>query len=157
MSKLYYILDGYNILKQVHHITGVKLTQGRESFIKFLIKGFSKQKMTVVFDGFPRLEEKLHKFSSIRIKFSRKKAADDIIREIVKGSEIKSQLVVITDDRELRESLRRFRVKGEKVNEFFKRCYNKHHVFKKEVEKPHICSTQGKKITDYFYKKLVEG
>jgi len=152
---MHHIIDGYNVLKQVRYNTGERITHGRKGFIKFLERKFNNKNITVVFDGTPGLDDNFYK-SSIKIRFSRQRSADDLIRQIVKETQDK-KTIVITDDRDLKDSLRKFNVDVKKVDEFLKECYNNESdKLKTSPKKPDILSTKGKKITDYLYKKLTE-
>ena len=52
---LHYIVDGYNVIKQVTFLTGKKLRTGREGLVKFIEQykpqGSKHNEVTIVFDG----------------------------------------------------------------------------------------------------------
>jgi predicted RNA-binding protein with PIN domain len=103
---LHYIIDGYNVMKQVARLTGKRLARGREGFIRFLEterpQGSSRNKVTVVFDGrtdvyAPRIN------SEIEVIFSHNESADEKIKKLVEKYEQKN-LVVVSDDNAVKYS-----------------------------------------------------
>ncbi len=101
---LHYVLDGYNILKQVSRISKRKLKEGRTDFIRMLDESsrLKKQRVSLVFDGFPEIEGPRLKFrEGFEVKFSRKISADDKIKSLVEQSKLPGEIVVVSDDREI--------------------------------------------------------
>lgn len=101
---LRYILDGYNILKQVSVFTNKRLKQGRPDFIALLCtsRRLSKQEVVVVFDGYPDLSERTLFKTNLQAIFSRGSSADDKIRHMLEHAKTPSQIVVVSDDKEVR-------------------------------------------------------
>ncbi len=159
VSNYEYIIDGYNVLHKIAYIglNGFS-TKNRTDFVNFLEKRFPKLNILLIFDGYPNLEEKTYS-SFIKVKFSRNKSADDLILNIVKDIGYKDNILVITDDRELKNSLKKYRVSTEKVAVFLKRCYNNKitHAKAHDLNKPDILSRKGINITKYLYNRLTGG
>jgi len=97
---LHYIIDGYNIMKQVTRITGKKMTGERDDFLRFLEAerpfGSFRNRVTIVFDGHPELTLRRRE-SDLRVIFSRDESADERIKKMVENSGGKN-LVVVSDD-----------------------------------------------------------
>ena len=108
---VHYIIDGYNIVKQLPQFIGKKLKEGRDYLIKILKEkrpqGSIKNKVTVVFDGHSDIfspTENLKNYN-IEIIFTRDEIADDKIKKLVKKSQNPRDIVVVTDDKDLRRSV----------------------------------------------------
>jgi len=101
---LHYILDGYNILKQVSRFSDTKLKQGRLDFISLLFfsSRLKKQEVVVVFDGYQDTRERLPVGPNMKIIFSKDGSADDKIRNLLEHAANPRQVVVVSDDKEVR-------------------------------------------------------
>jgi predicted RNA-binding protein with PIN domain len=158
---VHYILDGYNILRQVTHLTGVKLRDDREGLLWFLLEkrpsGSPRNPVTVVFDGHgdvekSRVREPLH------VVFSNDRSADDVIVAMVGRSKTPRGIVVVSDDREVQ-----FRVKDRgasvmSVSEFLAQAVPKEgKVAKDENDKPDPEGHSGRTITDELEKEWTDG
>ncbi|MFN3966639.1 MAG: NYN domain-containing protein [Endomicrobiia bacterium] len=123
---VHYILDGYNIVKQLPQFIGRKLKEGREYLIKVLKEnrpqGSARNKVTVVFDGAPDVSypsENLKNYN-IEIIFTTNEIADEKIRKLVKKSPNPGNVVVVSDDKDLRRSVRILGAEVLYVREFMK-------------------------------------
>ena len=134
---LHYIIDGYNLMKQVTRLTGKKLDRGRESFIHFLEterpQGSRRNKVTVVFDGHPDVYAP-HINSEIEIIFSRGESADEKIKKMMESLQQKN-LVVVTDDNEVKYMAKIQGVKVAGTREFLAKKIRKESNLAKEEEK----------------------
>jgi predicted RNA-binding protein with PIN domain len=101
---LNYIIDGYNVIKQVSFLTGKKLRSGREGLVKFIEvyqpHGSRRNQVTLVFDGkadicSPQMESRIH------VIFSHGESADDKIKRMVECSKNPKCIVVVSDDKEI--------------------------------------------------------
>ncbi|MBU2540822.1 MAG: NYN domain-containing protein [Candidatus Omnitrophica bacterium] len=99
---LHYILDGYNILKQVSHLSDRKLKHGRLGLIQMLrlSPSLKKQKITIVFDGCED-GQGLSPRRDFQILFSKSLNADNKIKSLVERSDSRRRIVVVSDDKEL--------------------------------------------------------
>jgi predicted RNA-binding protein with PIN domain len=118
---LHFVLDGYNIIKQLPSQSQKKLKFSRNALLWFVEEkrpqGSRKNKVTVVFDGKEDvLPYKID--SSAEVIFTKNESADDKIKRIVEKSQNPKQVVVVTDDRELRFFVRRLGAKLMSVVEF---------------------------------------
>lgn len=118
---LHYILDGYNIIKQLPSQNNKKLKSSRNALVYFIEQrhpqGSRRNKVSIVFDGredvLPYRED-----SSAEIIFAKGESADDRIKKMVEKSNNPKQIVVVTDDREIKFFVRHCGATVMKVAEF---------------------------------------
>ena len=104
---LRYIIDGNNVL---HHpdLTGPGRGQdSRLALVDFILKhkltGSLKNRVTLVFDGYPgTLNLKDGWGDNIEIIFSRKETADQTIKRILEKAANSKNIIVVSDDKEIR-------------------------------------------------------
>ena len=134
---LHYILDGYNILKQVPFLTDKKIKDGRLGLIRMLANSrqLKKQSITLVFDGFDdsRAERLGENF---RVLFSGSASADDRIKAITEHSRTPGQLVVVSDDKEIIFFVRKLGANTLKVGDFLYWISGERAEANKATEKP---------------------
>ncbi len=120
---LHYILDGYNIVKQLPQFANCKLEEGRERLIKYLEEerpqGSLNNEVLLVFDGQAGVYHS-HRSSLVRIIFSENDSADERIKDFVEQSENKRTVIVVTDDKEIQYFVAAYGARFLKVNEFMK-------------------------------------
>lgn len=129
---VHYIIDGYNVLKQLPDLERRPLKEGRWGLIRYFEiyrpQGSSKNKVTLVFDGKSDVllppQRKLKKIN-MEIIFSQDETADDKIEKLVSQISNPKQVIVVTDDRELGEKVKIHGVKLLKVKEFAKEKFPK--------------------------------
>ena len=102
---LQYIIDGYNLIKHPLLAAEAKSSgSDRRSLLNFIkrnrLTGSPKNKVTVVFDGYPDSRE-MDTDSDINIIFSRKISADEKIRKLVEEASNRKSILVVTNDREI--------------------------------------------------------
>jgi predicted RNA-binding protein with PIN domain len=127
---LQYIIDGYNV---IHHATFTqqanKKTQNPRFALLELIKrnrltGSVKNKVTLVFDGYPNLQETgtLDDYAdTVNVIFSRKEVADNRIKKILEDLPNPKNAVVVSDDKEIRFFAKSLRANVIGVKEFIGR------------------------------------
>jgi predicted RNA-binding protein with PIN domain len=135
---LHYLLDGYNIIKQVPALANKDLRSGRLALCHFIEsqkpQGSQRNKITVVFDGksdvgpFPKPH-------SIAVIFSQDKSADDEIKAIVEKTPHRATLVVVSDDRNLKLDCRALGARIISVQEFLSKPKTiiKHNEERKDI------------------------
>lgn len=148
-----YIIDGYNVIKQYHSITNKQLLNGKLSFLYLLERKLSAAKIIVVFDGFPKLGSRVYNFK-IEVKFSRENTADDCVKDLIKNKKKREKILLVTDDRDLINFSKSHNVQVKKVEKFLKHDIIKGEKKRENPSKPANLSLQGRKITQYLYKKL---
>ena len=107
---LVFIIDGYNL---VHSIPGVKKSDIPQlDLIRFIraknLSGSKNNKVILVFDGWS--SARIDPGPGFEVVFSNDKTADDLIKERAARGKNKSQIRVVTDDREIRDFCRLQRV-----------------------------------------------
>ena len=99
---LSYLIDAFNLIYKIRSIENS--TTPHQDFIEYLRKnhltGSSKNKVNVVFDGHE--PSGLPRESEFKIYFSDDRTADDIIKTMIDNSKQKKNLIVVSDDREIR-------------------------------------------------------
>lgn len=102
---LHFVLDGYNLVKQDVHLAVLKLEAGRLALLKLIVtrelQGSKSNQVTVVFDG-QMGETTEHYCSGIDIVYTSFETADDWIKRFVEDSAMPKNIVVVTDDKEIR-------------------------------------------------------
>lgn len=118
---VHYIIDGYNVIKQVPYLNEKKLKEARDNFISFLEihrpQGSIRNEVTVVFDG-KNQESSPTNIKSIRVIFTNDETADDRIKMMVKRASNRKRIIVITDDKEIKFFVRNLGAKPVSVKKF---------------------------------------
>ena len=102
----HWVLDGYNV---IHAIPSLKnlLTHDADSAREQLIQSIArltlrkKIRCTVVFDGHPPDHHRPSLHAPVHVMYSFPLIADDTIKKIIDKTKNRSQLIVITSDREI--------------------------------------------------------
>jgi predicted RNA-binding protein with PIN domain len=124
---LQYIIDGYNL---IHHplfnkYTAKKSKDSRIALLDFIkinrLCGSPKNKITVIFDGYPDLSARNLDSDEINVIFSRSQTADERIKGIVEKSGNPKNVVVVSDDNEIRFMVKSIGAKVLSVEEFLSR------------------------------------
>ena len=102
---LQFIIDGYNLIKHPQLAQRLKTSgDAREKLLSFIkaknLTGSLKNKVTVVFDGYPDANFPMLQ-SDISVIFSRKISADEKIRKLLEESGNPKNIIVVSDDREI--------------------------------------------------------
>ncbi|MBI4846299.1 MAG: NYN domain-containing protein [Candidatus Omnitrophica bacterium] len=151
---LHYIIDGYNVIKQVDFLTGQKLRAGRDSLMHFIEKhqlhGSKKNEVTVVFDGKAEVESPQVR-SAIKVIFSKNESADDKIKRIVEQSRNPKRIVVVSDDKAIKFYCRAVGSRVSSVKEFLEKS-SRHRQAEEvdEDEKLEPDSQAALKITEHL-------
>ena len=99
---LHYLLDGYNVLKQMAPFRDLPLEEGRRGLLRWIgdsrPQGSVNNQVTVVFDG---AEGSSSLEGEIRVIFSDGCSADDKIKRMVEEMPAKKNCVVVTDDKDI--------------------------------------------------------
>jgi predicted RNA-binding protein with PIN domain len=117
-----YLIDGYNLLHRIPDLEKSASPQGE--LVRFIkrhrLTGSHNNRVTVVFDGHepPGMPAE----GGYSIVFSEDRSADDVIKERVAKATNKSQVVVVSDDREIRDCARGEGATICRVDEFLKRA-----------------------------------
>ncbi len=119
---LWFIIDGYNVIKQHKRLKCLTLQTARQQLREITLGKITRDKATLVYDGkdLP-LVNRQNSSSIIEELFSRGETADELIKKMIKKAKNPSQLVIITNDREIQRFAKSNRVKFEAVEIFLKR------------------------------------
>jgi len=116
---LWYIIDGWNLANSISELE--KDSEPHLNLLRYLkakrLTGSSNNKVTVVFDGMPKLGGTER---DIEVIFSQAQSADDIIKQTMTKSQKKKQMVVVSDDREIRDCARSLGVRIMRCGDFVK-------------------------------------
>ena len=121
---LQYIIDGYNLIN--HPLFGrrsnKKIKNQRLALLDLIrsarLSGSPKNKVIVVFDGYPGLEEDYISNAAISVVFSRSQTADERIKKITEKFANPKNTITVSDDKELRLCIRSLKGKVLGVEEF---------------------------------------
>jgi predicted RNA-binding protein with PIN domain len=101
---LHYLLDGYNILKQIPAFRDLPLEDGRRGFLRWIDQarpqGSVNNPVTVVFDGHPD-HFGCTPQGAIRVIFSDGCSADDTIKRMVEEDPDQKNCVVVSNDKDI--------------------------------------------------------
>jgi len=121
---LLYIIDGFNL---VHKIPSVKKSDIPQLELIYYIKnhkltGSHNNKVVIIFDGSLQIEAK--KEAEFEIVFSAERSADDLIKariDKIKSSKYPlSELIIVSDDREIRDYAKKQGAVSERAVDFIK-------------------------------------
>lgn len=156
---LRYIIDGNNVLHHPDlalpkHSPDLRLALA-DFIFRHKLAGSANNKITIVFDGYPRIgEPKDGLKDNIEIIFSRKETADQIIKRILEKSSNAKSIFTVSDDKEIRIFTRLFGAQSLSVKEFIRR---KDKVSSKAIPlKPELTYTQMHKINQELRKIWLE-
>ncbi len=144
---LHYIIDGYNLIKHPSFWPAKKFRDERLTLLELIrtekLCGSSKNKITVVFDGYAGNFKSND--SGIEVIFSGERTADEKIKEIVQSRGNPKNIVVVSDDREIKDFAKICSAKAVGIEEFI---YHKKKRIKVEDEslKPELTYSAMHKI-----------
>jgi len=126
---LHFLLDGYNILKQMPAFRDLPLEDGRNGLLRWISnsrpQGSLNNQVTVVFDGHPDYYGSSPQ-GEIRVIFSDGCSADDQIKIMVEDDADKKNCVVVSDDKDIFLYARSLGAKVMNVAEFTTKQQNIH-------------------------------
>jgi predicted RNA-binding protein with PIN domain len=103
---LTYLIDAFNVIHKVSQLTNSSVP--RSDFVNYIRKnnltGSANNKVIIVFDGYPPVSDQ--PFGQYDVVFSCDATADDIIKKKAGNYKNKKELVVVTDDRAIRDHVR---------------------------------------------------
>jgi predicted RNA-binding protein with PIN domain len=155
---IHYIIDGYNVLKQIAYLSEKKLRRGREELIRYIEvyrpQGSIKNKVTIVFDGSPDVIPIRQKKSLVaEVIFTRGKTADEMILKMIEQSSNPKRMIVVTDDKELQFGARALNADAIAVKDFIERRKRRgDKVRPKAFEKPSLGSEVSQEIIEELKK-----
>lgn len=153
---LQYIIDGYNLINYPRlAAAGRKTNSDRASLLNFIktyrLTGSSKNKVTIVFDGYPDAGDSQID-SDIATIYSRKISADDKIRKLLEESGNKKNIVVVSNDREIQDFVKMYGATAMGIEEFIGSDKRRSQKAGEDVSEPKLTYTQMQKVNDEFRK-----
>jgi len=147
---LVYIIDGFNL---VYQIKGLKaLINPHIGLIDYIrnnkLSGSHNNQVVIVFDGAPNLEA-IERRGKFELLFSNQGSADDLIVNRIRKIKNKKQVVMVSNDCQLRDLVRNL---GAAV------CWVKDFIFSKKrtIEKKRIRKTLVQSLKMKLLKKCVK-
>jgi predicted RNA-binding protein with PIN domain len=102
---LQFVIDGYNIVRHERFPSSHKIKNPPQALISLIesnkLCGSRKNKITVVFDGYPKAFGSSYADGYLDVVFSCDISADERIRKIVEQARVPRNIVVVSDDREI--------------------------------------------------------
>jgi len=104
---LSYLIDGYNVINHIR-LPGLRKDKKdpRHGLLEFIntkrLCGSSKNKVTVVFDGFPKTNSGNNDRFGINVLFSQEESADALIKRMLDKAIGPRNIIVVSDDREIK-------------------------------------------------------
>ncbi|MBU1044696.1 MAG: NYN domain-containing protein [Candidatus Omnitrophica bacterium] len=150
---VHYIIDGYNVIKQVSFLTGKKLRSGREGLVRFIElyrpHGSNRNQVTLVFDGQADVSSPQFK-SQVIVIFSKGESADEKIKRMVERSKNPKRIVVVTDDKEIMFCCRSIGATVSSVRDFINSSYRAKQAdsVSEQEDKPELDSAIAMRITE---------
>ncbi|MDD3375007.1 MAG: NYN domain-containing protein [Candidatus Omnitrophica bacterium] len=121
---VHYLIDGYNAVYQIPNLLRGSLQESRESLVRLVEQdcpqGSSRNLVTIVFDGQPGVGINAYAVAP-KILFTENETADEAIKKIVERADLKKNIIVVTDDKEIQFYVRQFGAKVLAVKDFFLR------------------------------------
>jgi predicted RNA-binding protein with PIN domain len=118
---LTYLIDGFNLFHQIGEIKNSN--SPRSDLIQFIrtnrLVGSSNNKIIIVFDGHQTPDTPTER--EYKIVFSNDRSADDVIKERISKTKNKRQLIVVSDDREIRDYAKMEGAISMRIQDFLKR------------------------------------
>jgi len=104
---LQYIVDAYNLINNPRFRPAPKLPANLchclADFIKFnQLTGSKNNTLTLIFDGYPPAAEEIPQGAGLVCLFSRMIEADELIKQTVEKSACPGNIIVVSDDKEVR-------------------------------------------------------
>ena len=107
--------------------------------------------VTVVFDGYPESGAYPYDQGGIRVIFSRKISADEKIKMLVEEAGERRNIIVVSDDKEIKFTVKSLRAKWLSVDEFFFEK-EKPKKIRDEATEPELNYSQMQKINEELSK-----
>ena len=154
---LQYIIDGYNIINHPLFKENQKIIKDSRAALLKIIKtkrlcGSPRNKVIIVFDGYPQTDKLEDAIGDLEVIFSRNNSADEKIKKMVENCANPKNIIVVSDDKEIKFFIRTCGARPMSAEEFLAHPEAKH----KEPVKPELTFTQMHKINQELRKLWLE-
>lgn len=121
---VHYVIDGYNATRAVG-LGGKSLEEERNALLRFLSQrrpqGSANNRVTVFFDSRENLFSPTERVAGIEVRFSRGRSADDAIVDFIEETANPKSIVLVSNDRGLKQRIQGTGAKALGVAEFLGR------------------------------------
>lgn len=150
---LQYVIDGYNIINHpLFERSREQNGQPALNIISFVrqkrLTGSLKNKIILVFDGFPQGPSNNSGYGEVSVIFSRKISADEKIKKIVEGSLNRKNIIVVSNDKEIKFAVNSLGACSMQIEEFVGKKEKNHKPPKKESLKDELNYSQKHNINE---------
>ena len=158
---LHFIVDGYNVLHKTDMAPGADIEYLRDGFVHdvrcFLNSMKGRNKATVVFDGSPRCFTPVKNTDPyVKVIFSVDEEADDVIVRLSAGSKQPKNIIVVTDDRKVKDKVKQYGTQLISSSEFIRKLRSAP-LKKCSKEEKEVLSDKAaavnRELLDYWEKK----
>lgn len=122
---LQYVVDGYNVIRHPSFPPSQRVRDQKILLIEFIktkrLCGSLKNKVIIVFDGYPDVGRLLDPGCGFEVRFSRESNADNVIKIMLEKELNPRNTLVVSDDREIKFFIRSLGAKPVSVEEFLKK------------------------------------
>ena len=131
---LWYIIDGWNLIHKIPYIKYAPFPQKELISIikKYHLSGSRNNRVTIVFDGKINMDV-IRSEQEYEVVFSDTKSADEVICSLVDSFKGKSQIVVVSDDRQITNHAKSLGANIVKTGDFLERKKKKKADGAKEI------------------------
>lgn len=152
---LQYVVDGYNVIRHASFSPSKKIKDQKYSLVEFIknnrLCGSLKNKVIIVFDGYPDTGYSQDFQCDFEVRFSRDTNADNVIKKMLENELNPRNTLVVSDDREIKFFIRSLGAKPVSVEEFLKKSEGKG-IDKNETLKMDLNYTQMHDINEELKK-----
>jgi len=157
---LQYVIDGYNIINNNSFRSDLnKFKDCRIALLEIIrlnkLTGSTNNEVIAVFDGYPPYPDFHYDYSNFKVIFSCDVSADQRIKDILEASLNPKNIVVVSDDKEVRFFASGCRAKIESVVDFLGRAKNTA-VNSKEIRETILTYTEVRDINEELKKKWLK-
>ena len=154
---LQFIIDGYNLLNHPEFRRKNKQIQDPALLVLSFIRtnrltGSPKNRIILIFDGFPPQSAVNQDFSDAAIIFSRKISADEKIKKLVEEAANHKNIHVVSDDKEISFMVKSLGARSIGIEEFINAKEKSKNCQKKDLIKPELNYSQIHEINQEMSK-----
>jgi predicted RNA-binding protein with PIN domain len=158
---LQYIIDGYNLINHPLFAKNHKKRVGIQiALLEFIrgkrLTGSLKNRVIVVFDGYFEFPGQQDNPYGIRVIFSQEETADEQIKKLVEASVQPRNIVVVSDDKEVRFTAKALGASALGIEEFMEAKKTAAQQKKPDMLKPELNYTQIAKINQELKKRWLK-
>jgi predicted RNA-binding protein with PIN domain len=157
---LQYIIDGYNLINHpLFPASRRKNKDCRAALLEFIklkkLCGSPKNKIAVIFDGYPPARDANYNSSEAEVIFARDRSADEIIKKMLEKTSRSKNIIVVSDDKEIRSFVKFSGARSLGIEEFICRPEKPIHK-EEEALKAELTYSQIRQINQELRKLWLE-